>query len=63
MAGSTLTDLKRAFKAAAAAAAAAGVAPTRVEIKIVLIFGETEALEKISEPTALDQWRASRGAG
>jgi hypothetical protein len=62
MAGSTLTDLKRAFKAAAAAAAA-GVAPTRVEIKIVLIFGETEALEKISEPTALDQWRASRGAG
>jgi hypothetical protein len=53
-------DLKRALRAAVAA----GKEVKRVEIehgKIVLIFGDSEARE-ISEPAALDVWRASRGA-
>jgi hypothetical protein len=54
-------DLKRALRAAGAA----GKEVKRIEIehgKIVLIFSDSETRE-ISEPAALDVWRASRGAG
>jgi hypothetical protein len=53
-------DLKRALRAAEAV----GQVVERVEIeqgKIVLIFGDSED-QQISEPAALDVWRASRGA-
>jgi hypothetical protein len=53
-------DLKRALRAAGAV----GKVVERVEIehgKIALIFADTNARE-ISQPAALDAWRASRGA-
>jgi hypothetical protein len=63
MARGALPVLMRELKAAVAA----GVPLRRAEIeygktKIVLIFGDTEAREEISEPTALDKWRANRGS-
>jgi hypothetical protein len=64
MARGVLTFRQQDVTRALRAAAAAGIEVRRVEIehgKIVLIFGDAEARE-ISEPAALDVWRATRGA-